>query len=129
MVAHTTDEILRALDETPRGPVQFEDTRTRSRYVLIPHEEYRRVLPLLNSPLASDAPRVEWSDAKNERRIALIKRETTGKLTASEQSQLDQLQDEFYRYREQVAPLPDAMLELLEEALAGRVGQPSNPAT
>jgi hypothetical protein len=123
MVAHTTDDILRALDEAPQGPVQFEDPRTRSRYVLIPHEAYRRILPLLGSPPASTGPQVEWSDTKNDRRIALIKREVAGMLSNDEQAQLQQLQDEFYRYREQVAPLPDAMLELLEEALVRRVSE------
>jgi hypothetical protein len=36
---------------------------------------------------------------------------------------LERLQDEFYRYREQIAPLPTAMLELLEEALERRAAE------
>lgn len=121
MVAHTTDEILRALDNAPRGPVQFEDPRTRARYVLIPQDAYRRVQPLLDHPAESTGEPVEWNDAKNERRIALVKREVAGPLADGERAELEQLQDEFYRYRAQVAPLPSAMLELIEEALERRV--------
>jgi len=119
MVAQTTDDILRELDRTRGGPVEFEDPRTHARYVLIPHESYRLVRPLLGSREAGDQ-RVQWSDEKNSRRLALIKQEVAGALSKEEQDLLERLQDEFYRYREQIAPLPSAMLEFLEEALERR---------
>jgi len=123
MVAQSTDDILRELDRTQGGPVEFEDPRTHARYVLIPHESYRLVRPFLGLGQTSDVP-VEWSDAKNDQRLALIKQEIAGALTADEKALLERLQDEFYRYREQVAPLPTAMLELIEEALERRAAEP-----
>jgi len=124
MVAQTTDDILRELDRTQGGPVQFEDPRTHAQYVLIPHEAYCLVRPFLGLSQASNDAPVEWSDAKNHRRLALIKQEVAGKLTADDKVQLERLQDEFYRYREQIAPLPSAaMLELIEESLARRAAE------
>jgi hypothetical protein len=123
MVAQSTDEILRELDRTQGGPVQFEDPRTHARYVLIPHEAYRRVRPLLGERQPSSEAPVDWTDRKNDRRLALIQREVAGTITADEREMLERLQDEFYRYREQNAPLPTAMLELIEEALERRAAE------
>src|SRR5438067_423757 len=124
MVAQTTDEILQELDRTGGGPVEFEDPRTRERYVVIPRESYRRVRPFLPASTNNNATApVEWSDVKNSRRLALIKREVAGKLTADEKATLERLQDEFYQYREQVAPLPSATLALIQEALERRAAE------
>lgn len=128
MVAKTTDEILRELDRTNGGPVQFEDPRTHARYVLIPHETYRYVSPLLRTPQTRNVASVHWTDAKNNRRLALIKKQVAGSLSADEKSLLDQLQDEFYQNREQVAPLPTAMLQLIEEALERRAAEQASAA-
>jgi len=123
MVAQTTDDILRELDRTQGGPVQFEDPRTHARYVLIPHEAYRRVRPFLGPPQPSSEAPVDWTDRKNDRRLMLIQQEVAGTITPDEREMLERLQDEFYRYREQIAPLPSAMLELIEEALERRAAE------
>ena len=122
MVAKTTDEILRELDLTPGGPVQFEDPRTRAQYVLIPHEAYRRVQPFLEpaKPMTGDAA-VEWNEEKNARRFELIDREIAGTITLEEAADSERFQQEMYAYRERVAPLSLDDLrkqhaELLEKA-------------
>lgn len=127
MVAQLTTDVLDELDRTQGGPVQFEDPRTHARYVLIPHDAYRRVRPFLGSSQANGSAPVQWSDAKNDQRLALIKQEVAGNLSPEGKTQLEQLQNEFYQYREQVAPLPNAMLELIEEALERRAVEKPTP--
>jgi hypothetical protein len=118
MVAQSTDDILRELDRTQGGPVEFEDPRTHARYVLIPHEAYRLIRPLIsNGHDAESNEPVEWSEEKNARRCALIRRKHSGGLSASEEDELEELQDEMYRYRAQVAPLPLKMLEVIQAGL------------
>lgn len=68
----------------------------------------------------------EWTDAKNARRIELIKRKHAGGLTPGEQAELGGLQDAMLRVRQQIAPLPleDARRlhqELLAHALAQKL--------
>jgi hypothetical protein len=129
MVARTTDEILRELDRTQGGPVRFEDTRTHARYVVIPEDAYLQSLPLLG--VGQDArpfEPLEWNDAKNARRIDLIQRKYSRGITEEEASELNVLQDEMYRYRAQVAPLPLEMLELLKEGLERRAEQQNRDA-
>ncbi len=121
MAARTTDELLRELDRTPGGPVELEDPRNGAKYVLISHEAYCRIRPFLNLPQPRDDSPVDWTDRKDVRRLALIERDITGELSPEEKEQLERLQDEFYRYREQIAPLPSpAILELIKEALERR---------
>lgn len=117
MVAQTTDDILRELDRAEGGPVQFEDPRNHARYMLIPQEEYHRVALLLDGNGERHGPAVQWNEQKNIRRCDLIKRKHAGGLAAEELTELNELQDEMYRYRAQVAPLPLKMLELMREGL------------
>jgi hypothetical protein len=49
---------------------------------------------------------LEWSDAKNARRVDLIKKKHAAGLSAAEHIELAGLQDEMLRYRQKVAPLP-----------------------
>jgi hypothetical protein len=117
MVAQTTDDILRELDRTEGGPVQFEDPRNHARYMLIPQEDYHRVAPLLDGNGERRGATVQWNETKNERRWDLIDRKYASGLSAEELTELNDLQDELYRYRAQVAPLPLKMLELMKEGL------------
>jgi hypothetical protein len=48
----------------------------------------------------------EWTDAKNARRIELIKKKHQGGLAPTEQVELSGLQDEMLRFRQKIAPLP-----------------------
>ena len=124
MVAHSTDDILRELDRTGGGPVEFEDPRTHAQYVLIPHEAYRRVQPLIEPAAKSNGEQaVVWNEAKNARRGELIDRKYGAGLSAAEEGELTALQEEMYRHRAQVAPLPLRALELMREALEHRAAQ------
>jgi hypothetical protein len=117
MVAQLSSDLLDELDRG--GTVQFEDPRTRARYVLIPQADYRQVLPLLSrgDGSATTDP-VDWNEEKNARRCALVaKRHSGGGLSAAEEVELDALQNEMYRHRAAVAPLPLAMLEVIEAGL------------
>jgi hypothetical protein len=53
----------------------------------------------------------------------LIDRKYASGLSPAEQAELDSLQDEMYRYRERVAPLPLKALELVREALEQRAAR------
>jgi hypothetical protein len=48
----------------------------------------------------------DWTDAKNNRRCALIDRKSAGTLTAQEAVELHTLQEEMHRFLDRVAPLP-----------------------
>lgn len=69
----------------------------------------------------------EWTDAKNARRVDLIKKKHAGGLSAAEHVELAGLQDEMLRYRQQVAPLPlDDARRLHQELLARAATQKSS---
>jgi hypothetical protein len=122
MVAATSADILRELARTAGGPVFFEDPQTHARYVALRQEMFDRLLPL-PAPERTQTPPLDWNDEKNQRRGELIDRKYASGLSAAEQAELDALQDEMYRYRERVAPLPLRALELVREALEHRAEQ------
>jgi hypothetical protein len=62
------------------------------------------VAPQLPANANNDA--IAWTEAKNARRIALIKQKHAEGITAVQQLELAHLQDEMLRYRQKVAPLP-----------------------
>jgi hypothetical protein len=47
-----------------------------------------------------------WTDAKNARRVALIKQKHAGGISPIEHAELAGLQEEMLRYRQRVAPFP-----------------------
>lgn len=68
----------------------------------------------------------EWSDAKNARRVDLIKKKHADGLSPAEHVDLAGLQDEMLRYRQKVAPLPiDDARQLHQELLARAAAQNS----
>ncbi len=52
------------------------------------------------------APAESWTNAKNQRRCALIDKKYESVLSSAEEAELNLLQDEAIRYRRRVAPLP-----------------------
>ena len=68
------------------------------------------LMPLPQATNGTPADSGGWTDAKNARRCELIDRKYAGTLTPQEAIELAGLQDEMFRYRQRVAPLP------LEEA-------------
>ena len=57
-------------------------------------------------PKAVNGEQPEWSDAKNARRIELIRKKHAGGLSPAEHVELGGLQDEMLRVRQNIAPLP-----------------------
>jgi len=62
----------------------------------------------------------EWTEARNERRCALIDREIAGTLTAAEADELTALQRAMLRHRRRVAPLPLEDARRLHQELLSR---------
>lgn len=63
----------------------------------------------------------EWNDAKNARRVDLIKKKHAHGLSAVELIELTGLQDEMLRYRQKVAPLPLDEARRLHQELLTRI--------
>ena len=124
MVAKLNEAQLDELDRSETRTMPVEDPRNRERYVVIPYDDYQRLLPILELRQRPSTNRlVKWNDQKNGRRCDLIEKEVAGSITQDEQAELERLQDEFYRFRDQVAPLPVEMLELVKEALERRAAE------
>jgi hypothetical protein len=61
-----------------------------------------------------------WTDAKNARRVELIKKKHAHGLSATEHVELAALQAEMLRFRQRVAPLPLEDARLLHQQLLAR---------
>jgi hypothetical protein len=95
------------------------------------------VLELNGQPVACVVPApqamngadlLEWTDAKNARRIDLIKKKHAGGLSPAEHVELGGLQDEMLRFRQKVAPLPlEDARRLHQELLVRSAAQKSPP--
>jgi hypothetical protein len=69
----------------------------------------------------------KWTDAKNARRIDLIKKKHTGGLSPAEHVELGGLQDEMLRFRQKVAPLPLEEARRLHQELLARAATQTTP--
>ena len=69
----------------------------------------------------------EWTDAKNARRIELIKKKHAGGFSLAEQVELGGLQDEMVRFRQKVAPLPLEDARRLHQGLLARAAAQKSP--
>jgi hypothetical protein len=66
---------------------------------------------------------LQWTDAKNVRRVALIQQKHSGGLSPAEQMELIGLQEEMLHFRQKVAPLPlEDARRLHQELLARAAG-------
>jgi hypothetical protein len=65
----------------------------------------------------------QWTDAKNERRCALIDRKYADGLTAAEAAELAVLQEQMLRYRQRVAPLPLEHARRLHQELLAKAAR------
>jgi hypothetical protein len=70
---------------------------------------------------------LEWPDAKNARRIDLIKKKQADGLSPAEHVELGGLQEEMLRFRQKVAPLPLEGARRLHQELLTRVAAPKSP--
>ena len=87
------------------------------------------VLPPPTAMNGAPANPMDWTEAKNARRCALIDRKYAGALTPPEAVELAGLQEEMLRYRQQVAPLPlEDARRLHQELLAKARRQTGRPS-
>lgn len=136
MSATLTSEQIAELERSGASPFVLEHPQTHAGYVLVPSEAYLQAQPLfeaiigqtrssLSSPAQGTSAPIDWNDAKNARRCALIDKKHDIGLSLAEGAELDGLQAELAAYQRLVAPRPLAILELLEEALRQRAA--ANP--
>jgi hypothetical protein len=69
----------------------------------------------------------EWTDAKNARRVELIRKKHDNGLAVAEHIELGSLQDEMLRYRQKVAPLPLDHARRLHQELLARAARQKSP--
>jgi hypothetical protein len=87
------------------------------------------VLELAGQPVAQvlPPPAEDWTEAKNVRRCELIDKEVDGTLTQTEQTELEDLQEQMLRHRHRVAPLPLAYARQLLQDLERQAGAAPGP--
>ena len=136
MTVTLTPEQVAELERSGGSPFVVENPRTGQGYVLVPSEVYLQARPLFEAiightqaTLSSSGPHpsaaVDWNDAKNAKRCALIDKKHDDGLSPSEEQELERLQAELAAHQRVVAPRPLAILELLEEALRERAATSS----
>ncbi len=94
--------------------LESQDEAVRRFLLSLKLEHGGTVLELNGQPVACIVPvaapigsgDAEWTDAKNDRRSALLDRKYAGGLTAEESVELHALQEEMYHCVDRVAPLP-----------------------
>jgi hypothetical protein len=126
-----TPEQIAELERSGDSLFVVENPQTRQGYVLVPTDAYLQAKPLFEAIIGrtrgsvslsaqDQLGPVEWNDAKNARRCALIDKKHDVGLLPAEETELDRLQAELAAQQRLVTPRPLAILELLEEALRPR---------
>ncbi len=126
-----TPEQIAELERSGGSLFVVENPQTRQGYVLVPTDAYLQAKPLFEAIIGrtrgsvslsaqDQLGPVEWNDAKNARRCALIDKKHDVGLLPAEETELDRLQAELAAHQRLVAPRPLAILELLEDALRQR---------
>jgi hypothetical protein len=69
---------------------------------------------------------VEWTEAKNERRLALIDRDIADMITADERLELELLQEEMVDHVEKTAPIPLEYARKLYDEVLKKAGLAKN---
>jgi hypothetical protein len=124
MILTLSNELQHAIDQSGGQPLRVEDPRTRKAYVLV---EWDVARTWIETPRLAEG---DWSETKNARRCALIRKKFADGLTPAETAELDQLQEQVGQFREQFGPLAADTVRALEAELQ-RIGsrQPGNGAS
>jgi hypothetical protein len=125
MMVKLSHDIVRELEQAGDEPLPVENPQTKRVYVLVDIEQYDVIR---RSPPRTSAA-VLWTENKNERRCALIRKKFSVGISTDEAQELTQLQDELSAYRAQVAPLPYDAAEGLRAALDSSPASPPTPAS
>jgi hypothetical protein len=118
MIARLSDELVEVLERAGGEPVRVENPRNHKRYVIVPEEKL---------PDKALAPNGEWTEAKNDRRFALIDKEIAGTLAPDESAELAQLSREIDAYLQRVAPLPIEATRRLHDQLRRSIESADGP--
>jgi hypothetical protein len=87
----------------------------------------RPVACIVPPPKAKSGGEPEWTDAKNARRVELIKKKLADSLSPAEHAELGGLHDEMLRFRQKVAPLPLEEARRLHQELLARAAAQNWP--
>lgn len=98
----TRVEIDRTSDEVRKFLMTLNDEES----VVILTLHGQPVLRVIQERLVSGVGSDDWTDEKNNRRCQLINKKYDTGVSAEEQKELDHLQMQLYRHREQELPLP-----------------------
>ena len=82
-------------------------------------------MPTVNS--TNGSPETEWTDAENERRVALIQKKYANGISPVEHAELAILQHAMLRFRQKIAPLPLDDARKLHQELLARVASQAIP--
>jgi hypothetical protein len=114
-IAVLPPELVRELEHAGDQPLRVENPQTKRRYVLVDVEQY----DVVRRPRPTAAGANGWTEEKNERRCALIRKKFSQGIDGAEARELANLQGEVSAYRKQVAPVPYDAADALEEAVNG----------
>ena len=113
MIAKLSLELMRDLEQVGDQPLPVENPQTKRVYVLVDVERYDVVRRSPSLTFGVDA----WSEGKNERRCALIRKKFSQGIDAAENRELTHLQEELSAFRTRAAALPYDVVDALRAAL------------
>ncbi len=121
MTPTLSSELQRALDQSGGQVLRVEDPRTHKAYAIVDWD-------VASNWIEANHEGVEdWSEEKNARRCALIRKKFADGLTPAEMAELDQLQEQVGQFREHFGPLAAGTLHALDSELQRMRNAQSRP--
>lgn len=117
-----TAEQRKAIDKSTGAPVYLVDAENKETFVLLREKDFRRIRPLGEEGNGAHEAEelIDWTEAKDERRYELIKKDIARKITPTEAEELAQLDLEAEKHFDRIAPLPMKGAQRLYRELLGR---------
>ena len=122
MIAELSPEIVHELEQAGDQPLPVQNPQTKRIYFLVDVEQFDVVRRSPKGPSAV----VGWTESKNERRCALIRKKFSQGINAAETCELAELQESLSAYRKQAAPLPYDVIDVLQAAISSSPASPSS---
>ena len=113
MIAKLSPELVRELERAGDRPLPVENPNTKRVYVLVDAQQF----DVVRRTPRSESVAGSWTESKNERRHALIRKKFSQGIDAAESSELAELQEELSAYRKAAVPLPYDVIDALQAAL------------
>jgi hypothetical protein len=118
-------ELVRELERMGDQPLPVEIPNSKRVYVLVDIEKY----DVVRRPTVPCSAAKTWTENKNERRCALIRKKFSQGIDAEETCELNQLQDELSEYRKHLVRLPYDVVDELQAAVTSAPISPRAPLT